>query len=226
MKQPAQPECDAIANHCSHIRNEGLRRRQAEPLGPGFELPDVRGDGQGDQRGTPDAAHEERHDAITEAGDRAARVDGVHDRAQAERQRIEDQQVIEEPEMRKDVIEGTALRRCRLGRLHLRAERLQVVHSVRQRAEREANRNQNSQDDGSEKEQRYRNTLGAILRERLHTAALDDHAREESGHQEERRHAKKVDDVVEDGRARARRIDPGRDGKIREKSRDGMQDYA
>jgi hypothetical protein len=80
---------------------------------------------------------------------------------------------------------------------------------VRQSAQHQADAARYSYDD-EEQNQRQRDALPPVLDESLHAPALDEHAREEPGDHEKRRHAEHVNDEVDDRRAAARRVEPQR----------------
>ena len=114
VQHPTEPERHPVADQRRHARREQERRRQAEPLRPAVELIEIRGDRQRDQHGAPHAAHHECDDAVAGGCEHAARIDGVNEPADRERQRVEDQQVIEEPQMPE--VEAAQGGRC-VGRL-------------------------------------------------------------------------------------------------------------
>ena len=203
MQQPAETEGGAVAEQGRQLRLQPvIRGRNAEP-----QRPVRRGIQQGAQRRGQHHRHQTKREQRADEGidaraQRAFAVEPRHETgAQRQRQRVEQAQVVQEPQMRQ---RESRRRRRVVGRAGGDAR-----EGARQTPDQDRDRDRRQQQPTGG--HRHQDAFGAIRDEAARAATMQQPMREESRDQEEQAHPEAVDDVERQRQRRALRDIPSRD---------------
>ena len=222
MDEPAEGHGRSVADEGRRFGNQRVvRRRDAEPDDP--VLPEVQR--RDERKGKQDRSSPHRngpaHRNVDNASNPAVAIAGNHNGPHRVEDGVQDQQVVEEPQMRQRESTGWRRRDLRRRRRDRSVERLRDApdpHDCNRREE-----------DDPAGHQRYEDSLEPVSPEAAPALTLDHHPGEEPRDKEEERHPEDVRRKQQDGNGAARRVvghRPNARYEPRQKREPGVEDDA
>ena len=220
LHEPPEPERRPVGDERRELRDDRLiGRRDPEPGDPARVEIQCNGDRRSEQKRAGPAAHDPLDDDIDAEAQPAGPVERGDGAASSHRNRIDDEQVVEEPQVREWKCAGRRGRQVGRGRRQRAAERLRDSPHPDGRDRRKEN--DPPDDEGDE------DPLQPVAQETARTLPVEHHAAEEAGYEEEERHPEDVRREQDDGDRRARRdVDHGPDSwkHARQEGEAGVKD--